>query len=80
MLRPTKHSHPDQTVINLSLLMISHLKVQRMVEFCKLLAFAKKRVHGGGILFLPALNFLYILGVINYLPKIDSVEYIGPSK
>jgi hypothetical protein len=27
MLRPTKHSHPDRTVINVSLLLLARLKV-----------------------------------------------------
>jgi len=59
MLRPTKHSHPDRTVIR---------------------KFAKKSVGGGDVLFLPALNFLYLMGLIDYRPKTDSVEYVGPNE
>jgi len=43
-------------------------------------AFAKKKVVGGDVLFLPALNFLYLLGLIEYRPKIDAVEYAGPNE
>lgn len=77
MLRPTKHSHPDRTVINVSLLLLVRLKKQRIDNYDNLREYAKKAVSGGEVLFLPALNFLYLLGVIDYLPKTDSVEYVG---
>jgi hypothetical protein len=77
MLRPTKHSHPDRTVVNVSLLLISRLRAQRLDEYDGLRRYAKKHVIGGDVLFLPALNFLYLLGLIEYRPKIDSIEYVG---
>ncbi|HFF3782323.1 TPA: ABC-three component system middle component 8 [Stenotrophomonas maltophilia] len=80
MLRPTKHSHPDRTVINVSLLLLSRLKVRRIDEYDVLRKFAKKRVVGGDVLFLPALNFLFLLGLIEYRPKTDAVEYVGPNE
>jgi hypothetical protein len=80
MLRPTKHSHPDRTVINVSLLLLARLKVRRVDEYDVLRKFAKKNVLGGDVLFLPALNFLYLMGLIEYRPKTDAVEYIGPNE
>lgn len=80
MLRPTKHSHPDRTVINLSLLLLSRLKARRFDEYEPLRKFAKKHVVGGDVLFQPALNFLYLLGLIEYRPKTDAVEYVGPNE
>ncbi len=80
MLRPTKHSHPDRTVINVSLLLLARLKARRVDEFDVLRKFAKKSVMGGDVLFLPALNFLYLMGVIEYHPKTDAVEYMGPNE
>jgi len=77
MLKPTKHSHPDRTVINVSLLLLSRLKERRFDEYEVLRKFAKKKVVGGDVLFLPALNFLYLLGLIEYRPKTDSLEYVG---
>ena len=49
-------------------------------EYDALRAFAKKKVVGGDVLFLPALSFLYLLGLIEYRPKIDAVEYVGPNE
>ena len=80
MLRPTKHSRPDHTVINVSLLLLARLKARRVDEYDVLRKFAKKSVVGGDVLFLPALNFLYLMGLIEYHPKTDAVEYVGPNE
>jgi hypothetical protein len=78
MLRPTKHSHPDRTVINVSLLLVARLRARRLEDYDALRRYAKKAVRGGDVLFLPALNFLFLLGLIDYRPKTDSVEYLAP--
>ena len=80
MLKPTKHSHPDRTVINVSLLLLIRLKKCRIDDYDNLRQYTRKIVIGGDILFLPALNFLYLLGLIEYRPKTDAVEYTGPNK
>lgn len=80
MLRPTKHSHPDRTVINVSLLLLLRLKDRRVDEYESLKKYARKSVTGGDVLFLPALNFLYLMGLIEYRPKTDAVEYVGPNE
>lgn len=80
MLRPTKHSHPDRTVINVSLLLLARLRDRRVDEYDVLRRYAKKSVIGGDVLFLPALNFLYLMGLIDYRPKTDAVEYVGPNE
>lgn len=80
MLRPTKHSHPDRTVINVSLLLLARLKTRRVDDYDGLRKYAKKSVTGGDVLFLPALNFLYLMGLIHYRPKTDAVEYVGPNE
>jgi hypothetical protein len=80
MLRPTKHSHPDRTVISVSLLLLARLKAQRAEGYDVLRKFAKKNAVGGDVLFLPALNFLYLLGLIEYRPKTDALEYTGPNE
>jgi len=77
MLRPSKHSHPDRTVINVSLLLLGRLKKQRLDNYGDLRAFAKKAITGGDVLYLPALNFLFLMGLIEYHPKTDAVEYLG---
>ena len=80
MLRPSKHSHPDKTIINLAMLILLRIKGQRIEDYESLRAFAKKQISGADFLFLPALNFLFLLGLIEYRPKNDSFEYVGPNE
>ena len=77
MLRPTKHSHPDKTVVALSVLLLRRLSQRRVESFDDLRLVAKS--GGSDLLFLPALNLLFVLGLVEYHPKIDSFEYIGPA-
>lgn len=79
MLRPTKHSHPDRTVINVAMLLLKHLRKRRVERYSDLQVFAKKAVAGGNVLLLPALSFLYLLELVEYRPKNDAVEYVGPN-
>ncbi len=79
MLRPTKHSHPDKTVVSASLLILARLRARRVEAYDDLLKYVKKGVPGGGFLFLPALNLLYLLGLVEYQPKTDAIEYVGPT-
>lgn len=78
MLRPTKHSHPDRTVINVAMLLLARIRARRVDDYDDLRTYAKRSVSGGDVLFLPALNFLYLMGLIVYRPKTDAVEYVGP--
>lgn len=80
MLRPSKHSHPDQTVVNVALIALAVLKKKRVEGFTNLRAIAKDKVSGGDVLFIPAVNFLFLLGLVEYRAKTDSFEYVGPSE
>lgn len=76
MLRPTKHSHPDKTVISVALVLLRHLRKQRVAEYDALRAAARKAAGSAGeVFFLPAINFLYLLGLVNYHSKTDAFEY-----
>jgi hypothetical protein len=78
MLRPTKHSHPDRTVLSLALLLVTRLKMRRLDNYNTLLTFAKKSTTDAEVLFLPALSFLYLMGLVEYHQKTDAIEYLGP--
>ena len=80
MLSPTKHSHPDRTVINVALLLLRRLREHRVDEYTKLRGYVKKSVLGGDVLLVPALNFLYLMGLVEYRPKTDAIEYVGPNE
>jgi hypothetical protein len=80
MLRPSKHSHPDQTVVSVAVLLLAKLKAERLADYDDLRQYARRRVRGSEFLFLPALNFLYLLGLVEYRPKTDMIEYLGPNE
>ena len=76
MLRPTKHSHPDRTLISVSLLILQRLKVRRLEGFDALRAHVQK-VAGSDALFVPSISFLYLMGLVEYRAKTDALEYVG---
>lgn len=80
MLRPSKHAHPDRTVVNVALLMLLRLRTFRLCDYDALLAYVRKSVVGGEVLFLPSLNFLFMLGLIEYHSKTDAIEYVGQNE
>ena len=80
MLRPTKHSHPDRTVVGVALVLLGRLRSRRVDDYDGLKTFARKAIAGSDVLFLPALNLLFLLGLVEYRPKNDSIEYLGPNE
>lgn len=80
MLRPSKHAHPDRTVINVAILLLARLRTRRHEAYDDLKAFARKAVKGGDVLFLPSINFLFLLGLVDYHAKTDAIEYVGPNE
>jgi hypothetical protein len=80
MLKPSKHAHPDQTVLNVSLVLLAKLRNERVSSYAELVSISKTKVSGGDVLFMPAVNFLFVLGLVEYRSKTDSFEYIGPNE
>ncbi len=80
MLRPSKHSHPDQTVVRASYFILKRLMAYRVEDYELLRKQVKMSIKGGEALYLPALNLLYLLGLADYRIKTDSVEYVGPNE
>lgn len=76
MIRPSKHNDPDKTLVYASFLMLKRLQKSKIVSYEELLGFIKKEITSGEYLFLPALNFLFLLGLVNYQAKNDMIEYI----
>ncbi|WP_082485556.1 ABC-three component system middle component 8 [Rathayibacter sp. Leaf296] len=77
MLVPTKHSHPDQTVVAASAKLLRELRKQRVVAYDDLRKVLLKSGPTSEFLFTPATSLLFLLGLISYLPKTDSFEYRG---
>lgn len=80
MLAPTKHSHPDRTVVNVALLLLERLRARRVEGYDQLRRYVRNAVIGGDVLLMPALNLLYVLGLVEYRAKTDALEYVGPNE
>lgn len=76
-LLPTKHSHPDKTIIAISTVLIKKLKKSRIEKYDTLLDIIQKRDTDAKYLFISAVNFLFLMDLIIYHAKTDSFEYIG---
>lgn len=77
MLLPTKHSHPDETVLAAATAALSLLKSRRAVSYDELQSHLTTKVRSAGYLFAPALSLLYILGLVEYRSASDVFEYVG---
>jgi len=80
MLKPSKHSNPNKTILAVSSIMLAYLMRYRAASYDKLYETVKKKFTGADVLFVPSLNFLYSLGLLEYQSKTDMFEYIEKKK
>lgn len=76
LLRPTKHSHPDKTVVAVSLFIFKRLKKKRTEDFESLRTYLRSTIPDCDNFFIPALNFLFLIGAVDYNSKNDSFEFL----
>lgn len=77
MLKPSKHAHPDKTVVAVATLILRRLRDRRVEGFDDLRRYLADTHRGIPALILPALDLLFLLGLIEYRPKTDAFEYMG---
>ncbi|MFW6766864.1 ABC-three component system middle component 8 [Acinetobacter pittii] len=77
MILPTKHSHPDQTALFASTIILKHLLSQRIMPFEDIKKIIYEQIVGGEFVLMPALSILYLLGTIKYHIKTDTIEYLA---
>lgn len=77
MIRPSKHAHPDLTIVSVSYVILDRLKSKRTETYADLLHLVEKHTKNSKALFLPAINMLFLLGLIAYLPKVDRFELVA---
>ncbi len=78
MLQLTKHTDPNRTILTVSALLLEHLQRKRVESFSELRIKLLDRAPGNEPLFVLSLNLLFALGLIEYRPKTDAFEYVGP--
>jgi hypothetical protein len=77
MLRPSKHAHPDQTVLAVATLALRALKKRRVISYDDLKSAVEKGSPSVEVLFSPAIALLFLLGLLDYQPAADVFEYRG---
>lgn len=78
MLSPTKHTDLDHTLLAVAAIILKRLQLKKVEQFTVLRKLVRSRSFENDILIVPALSFLFALGLIEYLPKADLFEYRGP--
>lgn len=78
MLRPNKHSDPELTVLPVAGKLLAFLRMKRTASVASI----REHVCGDRAevepLLVPAIDVLYLLGLLAYRRKADSFEYLGP--
>ena len=81
MLKPVKHMNLDNSLIRISAILIQFLKSLKIVKFNQLLErLVTKEGDEVKYMYVPALNFMYLLGLIEYHSKNDTIEFIFKGK
>ena len=76
MLAPRKHLNLDVSVIRIAAIMLRELSKRSVIEMERLRSIVVRRVGPDGELsFLPALNFLYLVGKVEYHIQNDTLEF-----
>lgn len=76
MIKPDRHTNPDYSVINISAFVLRQLKDKYSINYDQLLEKVIKSMGEKARENYPyALNFLYLLGKINYKEATDTFTY-----
>ncbi|PSV38018.1 ABC-three component system middle component 8 [Photobacterium sp. GB-210] len=77
LLKPNKNSHPDLTVLAVSSFLLKRIKLKKVEPYSDLYEALKKNNKKAISLLDLSLEFLFILGLVEYHEKNDLIEYIG---
>jgi hypothetical protein len=77
MIIPSKHLDLERSVLRVSSEVLRALRKRRVMSHDALVRFIRGKVgDDGDIVVFPALNFLYLLGRLEYHIKTDTFEYL----
>ena len=79
MIKPGKHLNLNVCVVRIATIILAHLQRHR-IENCTTLLKKVQQAAGedAQVWFLPAVDFLFLLGRVEYRPKTDTFEYLAP--
>ncbi len=75
MLKPTKHTNPKLSILNIGGFVISELKENELLEYNELLHKLKKNISEEiSEEYNYVLSFLFLVDKIEYLPNLDCLK------
>lgn len=77
LLKPNKNAHPDLTILAISSLILARLKKKKFDTITNLKQVLQDNNKDSVALLEPSLEFLFLLGLVEYHPKNDLIEYLG---
>lgn len=78
MIRPAKHLNLNTCVLRAASRLLVRLQQDRVCRFSDLQASLADLGDDAEVVFLPTVNFLYLVGRVEYHPQTDSFEYLQP--
>ena len=76
MILPSKHEHPDLTLLTISAVLLKRIKKAKVESLGDLRAILREHRPEADPMLMPALFLLYLLGLIEYHPKTDTIAYV----
>jgi hypothetical protein len=81
MIIPEKHLDLNHCVLRAGAVLLRHLKKARVASLAKLRERLVQEMKADGeVLFQPTLNFLFLLGRIEYHPEADRIEFLEAAR
>lgn len=77
LLKPNKNAHPDLTILATSSLILARLKKKKFDTITNLKQVLRDNNKDSVALLESSLEFLFLLGLVEYHPKNDLIEYVG---
>ncbi|MGR5078465.1 ABC-three component system middle component 8 [Photobacterium swingsii] len=77
LLKPNKNANPDLTILAASSLILSRLRKSQFETITDLRVVLHENNKDSTSLLESSLEFLFLLGLVEYHPKNDLIEYIG---
>lgn len=77
LLKPNKNAHPDLTIMAVASFLLKRIKKNRLETITDLKLATIENNKDSALLLEPALEFLFLLGLVEYHTKNDVIEYVG---
>lgn len=76
MIKPTKYLNLDLSLVNITAVLINEFKNEQIITYDDLLSILLDKIGKSSKEIMPyALNFLYLIGKIEYHQAIDAFEF-----